>query len=76
MKQNHMVCMPSDQGLTGLAFGKAKTVYFNNFDVNPSTKFYPETDNIKAYKNIASFIFVPIIGHDLKPNGVIQLYNF
>ena len=76
LNRNHLVCMPSDQGLTGCAFGKAKTIYYNDFDTSPSTKFYPETDNIKAFKNIANFVFVPMIGHDLKPNGVIQLYNF
>lgn len=40
------------------------------------SQFYPETDNIKAYKNITNFMFMPMIGHDLRPNGVIQLYSF
>lgn len=37
--------------------------------------FYSETDNIKAFKNISNFIISPMIGHDGKPNGVIQLYS-
>lgn len=76
LNRNHMVCIPSDQGLTGAAFGKAKTIYFNGFDQVTQSKFYPETDNIKAFKNITNFMISPVIGHDGTPNGVMQLYSF
>ena len=66
-----MICIPTDQGLTGTVFSKAKTVYYNNFDVTPSTKFQTEIDNIKGIHNIKNFVFSPIIGHDLRPNGVL-----
>lgn len=39
------------------------------------SRFAPETDNIKSFKNITNFLFSPIVGHDGKPNGVIQLYS-
>ena len=71
-----MICIPSDQGLTGAVFGKAKTIYYNSFEGVTQSHFYPETDNIKAYKNLSSFLFTPMIGHDLQPNGVLQLYSF
>ena len=76
MNRNHMICIPSDQGLTGSVFGKSKTIYYNNFEGVTQSHFYPETDNIKAFKNLTSFLFLPMIGHDLRPNGVIQLYSF
>ena len=76
LNSNQLICIPSDQGLTGLSFGKAKTIYYNNFEGVTQSKFYPETDNLKAYKNISSFIMSPLIGHDGKPNGVLQLYSF
>ena len=76
LNRNHMVCIPSDQGLTGAAFGKAKTIYYNNFEGVTQSKFYPETDNVKSYKNITNFVITPIVGHDDKPNGMIQLYSF
>lgn len=41
-----------------------------------SNYFAPESDNVKAYKNISNFVITPIIGHDGKPNGVLQLYCF
>ena len=71
LNRNHMICIPADQGLTGAAFGKAKTIYYNNFEGVIGSHFYPETDNIKSFKNITSFLIMPILGHDLKPNGVL-----
>ena len=71
-----MICIPSDQGITGACFTRGKTVYYNNFTGVTQSLFYPETDNIKQYKNISSFIISPMIGHDGTPNGVVQLYSF
>ena len=47
LNRNHMICIPSDQGLTGACFTRGKTVYFNNFTGVTQSLFYPETDNIK-----------------------------
>ena len=76
LNRNHMICIPSDQGLTGAAFCKAKTIYYNNFEGVTQSYFNPDTDNLKAYKNITNFIITPIIGHDGRPNGVLQFYSF
>ena len=76
LNQNQMICIPSDQGLTGAAFCKAKTVYYNNFEGVTQSYFYPECDNLKSFKNITNFMMAPIVGHDGKPNGVLQLYSF
>ena len=70
-----MICISSEQGLTGQSFCKAKTIYYNDFDKVTQSRFQPETDNIKAYNNLTNFLFNPIIGYDGKPNGVIQLYS-
>ena len=71
LNRNHMICIPADQGLTGAAIGKAKTIYYNDFAGVIGSHFYPETDNIKSFKNITSFLFIPTLGHDLLPNGVL-----
>lgn len=75
LNKNHMICLPSDQGLAGMAFSKAKTVYFNNFDKVTQSSFVPQMDNVKQVPGIKNFVFYPIIGHDNRPNGVIQLYS-
>ena len=32
LNRNQMISMPSDQGLSGMSFNKAKTIYYNNFE--------------------------------------------
>ena len=38
--------------------------------------FVQESDNIKALKNIRNFVIMPMVGHNGKPNGIIQCFNF
>ena len=71
LNRNQMICIPADQGLTGAAFCKAKTIYYNEFEGVTQSHFLPECDNLKAFKNIKNFMLAPIIGYDGKPNGVL-----
>ena len=59
-----------------MAFSKAKTIYYNDFEGVTQSHFLPECDNLKAFKNIKNFMLAPIIGYDGKPNGVLQFYSF
>lgn len=70
LTRQQMICIPFDQGLTGAAFTKAKTIYYNDY-TGASSFFLPESDNLKSYKNITNFILTPIVGFDGRPNGVI-----
>ena len=69
LNRNQMICIPYGLGITGDAFGKNKSVYFNNFEY--SSFFVQEADNIKAADNIRNFVIFPIIGHNGEPNGVM-----
>ena len=40
LTQHQMICIPADQGLTGTAFCKAKTIYDNDFASVASLHFY------------------------------------
>ena len=76
LNRNQMICIPYDLGLTGSCYLNDKAIYDNDFDLARPNYFYNESDNIKALKVVTSFVFIPMIGHDELPNGVIQCYNF
>ena len=71
LTKHQMICIPADHGLTGAAFTKGKTIYYNDFVSEASVNFYAQCDNPKSFKNITSFMMAPLIGHDGRPNGVI-----
>ena len=64
LSPNQMICIPQFGGCTGNAFQKQKTVYLDHFDNFNRIYYVPESDNLKALKNIKNFIIMPMIGHD------------
>ena len=69
-----MIRIPYDLGITGTVFTKRKSVYFNEFE--GSAFYVEEADNMKTLDKIQNFLFLPMLGIDGEPNGIIHMLNF
>lgn len=71
LTRQQMMCIPLGVGLSSIAFDKKRTIYMPMFDRGKTIDYSNETDNIRSVPVVENLMFGPIIGHDLKSNGII-----